>query len=305
MTTLPLFYSDQYVDWVQIKKLSETVRTYDNEYKVPPITQTILQDIFQCSQDFAEELGFDLSIRLPNPSQVHFFSAEEFEIARAKTYKNDSSDALAFTGCLFREIFVTSSSPPDFVACKLVQHELVHLFSYTKIVIDINKTVDYVFRGYSQGSYHHSFLVFNEALVELTANYIGKNYWPKNKRLLDLIMSLEEPIHVYYTFHVILIDLIIQKISRVSQKTYIEVLNTLQRFLFSDPLSGYEYLKIHLGEKAVEVLEHLDGAPLKNMEYVDELKDLCDSLSLDVEFSGAMKEDSAYNFFKRIDLKRF
>lgn len=216
------------------------------------------------------ELGLDLSKRMPKVERFRFFSEESWFIVR-KMY----ALSLGTTGVSFftGDMFVKEERLIE-KTLGTAQHELIHVTSHKSI--HLSETSGSMIANKQHEGYWNclngAMVLIYEALTEITNIQIMLDYWKKQPSLNN--MNIKNYGKIGGIEKIIILDEVIRKVARKRSLGYKDVLRHLQRGKFLGQMQALRILTDEVGKSGMKLLA-------KGGSHANEVINIARAFSLD------------------------
>lgn len=251
----------------------EAAKTYleTNKIAMPPEQERTpekgqqIRGMVSALLEFArDELGIDLSKRIPSDDRFHFFDNNGYQKVRELHGLQSGSVGVHSTSghMLAKEEIVVEETLAN------LQHELIHVTSYRTInLCEIDGKL-WTKRGHSgyANERNKALSMIDEALTEITNLQIMANNWQKQDALNQ--MSVGNYRNIGYIEQVIVVDELIKRIADKGVREYKDVLRELQRGKFLGEMQTLRILTDEVGKDGMKMLAKWTIDPSESTEIV-------------------------------------
>lgn len=215
-----------------------------------------------------DELGIDLSKRIPTVERFHFFDDDGYQKVRELHGLQSGSVGVHSTSghMLAKEKPVVEETLGN------SQHELIHIISYRTINLCEIEGGLWTQRGHSgyANERNQVLSMIDEALTEMTNLEVMANNWQKQDALSQ--MSVGNYGNIGYIEQVIVVDELVKRIADKNGREYKDVLHELQRGKFLGEMQALRNLTDEVGKDGMKMLAKWTLDPSKSTEIVQTLR---------------------------------
>jgi hypothetical protein len=246
--------------------------------------------------DYGDYLGINLFNRLPHDIEVLFLSPEKYVELVKNEYPYIPTDSHAFCN-MDKYIYINDITNRTLEQkLKTLTHELIHAISYVEPYRNENNHLRFHRIGF-EATDTSKYGLLDEGMVELTTWFIIKNYWNKHELLNEYVPKSHSELRVNYANMVVLLDMIISKISKINNQSYLDILKIFQQSHIQNPTIGLKMFESALGDDGIKLLENILDESLNNdANFVK----LVDQLPLKDEFKLIQDGSGVYKFWDKL-----
>lgn len=218
--------------------------------KSPEREQQVISMVTAFSEFARNELGIDLSKRLPPKEKFHFFDEKGFhKIKKMYTLPPSSVGVYSPSGHIF-----TKEEPTIEDTLGNAQHEMIHVTSFRSINLCEIKGKLRIQRdrsGYTNMN-NQALSMIDEALTEMTNLEVMADNW-KNQPALNQ-MTIYRYKGIGYIEQIIVVDELIKRIADRNGREYKDVLRQLQKGKFLGEMQALRILTDEIGKDGMKML---------------------------------------------------
>jgi len=249
----------QYLETNKVAMPPEQEKTPEREQQVMGMTGGL-------SEFAKEELGINLSKRIPSGDRFHFFDDSGYQKVRELHGLGSSVGVHSTSGHM-----LAKEEPIIEETLGNSQHELIHVASYRTInpcEIEGGLWTQRSHSGYTNER-NQALSMIDEALTEMTNLQVMANHW-KNQPALSQ-MDVANYGNLGYTEQIIVVDELVKRIADKNGREYKDVLRDLQRGKFLGQTQALRVLTDEVGKDGMKMLAKWTLDPSESTEIVETL----------------------------------
>lgn len=238
------------------------------EQKKSPEREKQVEGMIEALSEFArDELGIDLSKRIPSDDRFHFFDNDGYQKVRELHGLQPGSVGVHSTSghMLAKEEPVVEETLGN------SQHELIHITSYRTINLCEIESGLWTKRGHSgyANETNQALSMIDEALTEMTNLEVMANHWQNQQALSQ--MDAGNYGNIGYIEQVVVVDELVKRIADKNGREYKDVLRELQRGKFLGEMQALRILTGEVGKDGMKMLAKWILDPNESIEIVQSL----------------------------------